>query len=98
MRYAEIGGRRLRAGDRSKTRRGSRAVAISIASEAQSSRSGMKKMETAIAILVNGENRSAKLDATVADLLRELGLDSGLVAVELNREIVRLPKCGGTRV
>ncbi len=58
----------------------------------------MKKMETAIAILVNGENRSAKLDATVADLLRELGLDSGRVAIERNLEILPRPQWSETRV
>src|SRR5260370_7033514 len=98
MRYAKIGGRRLRAGDRGKTRRGSRAVAISIASEAQSSRSRIKRMEMAIAILVNGENRSAKPGATVADILRELGLDSGRVAIERNLEILPRPPWSETRV
>lgn len=45
-------------------------------------------METAIAISVNGENRSAKPGATVVDLLRDLGLDSGRVAIERNLEIL----------
>jgi sulfur carrier protein len=58
----------------------------------------MKKMETAIAILVNGENRSAKPGATVADLLRELGLDSGRVAIERNLEILPRPRWSETRV
>jgi thiamine biosynthesis protein ThiS len=41
-----------------------------------------------LAILVNGESRAANPGATVADLLRELGLVSGRVAVERNYEIL----------
>ena len=48
-------------------------------------------METALSIVVNGENRAAKPGATVIDLLRELGLDSGRVAIERNREILPRP-------
>ncbi len=55
-------------------------------------------METTIAITVNGETRAAKPDATVADLLRELGLDSGRVAIERNLEILPRPKWPDTRV
>lgn len=39
-------------------------------------------------ISVNGETRPAKPGATVIDLLRELGLDSGRVAIERNLEIL----------
>jgi len=45
-------------------------------------------MQTAISIVVNGENRASKPGATVIDLLRDLGLDSGRVAIERNREIL----------
>lgn len=45
-------------------------------------------METTLAIVVNGENRAARPGATVADLLRELGLETGRVAVERNLEIL----------
>jgi thiamine biosynthesis protein ThiS len=45
-------------------------------------------METAISIVVNGENRAAKPGAMVVDLLQTLGLDSGRVAIERNREIL----------
>jgi sulfur carrier protein len=45
-------------------------------------------METNITITVNGENRSAKTGASVTDLLRELGLDGGRVAIERNLEIL----------
>ena len=55
-------------------------------------------METAITISVNGENRSAKSGASVADLLRELGLDGGRVAVERNLEIVPRPQWAQTLV
>lgn len=44
-----------------------------------------------IAITVNGEQRSTKLGSTVSDLLREMGLDSGRVAIERNLEILSRP-------
>jgi len=47
----------------------------------------MMILETAITISVNGENRIAKPGASVFDLLRELGLDGGRVAIERNLEI-----------
>ena len=40
-------------------------------------------------ITVNGESRAVPPGSTVADLLAELGLDSGPVAVEQNRALVR---------
>ena len=40
-------------------------------------------------IKVNGESRELPAPATVADLLRHLGLDPRTVVVELNREIIR---------
>jgi thiamine biosynthesis protein ThiS len=55
-------------------------------------------MEAAFSIVVNGENRAAKPGATVIDLLRELGLDSGRVAVERNLEILPRPKWTETTV
>jgi thiamine biosynthesis protein ThiS len=45
-------------------------------------------METAIAIRVNGEHREIKNGATVAELLGELGLSSGRVAIEKNLAIL----------
>jgi sulfur carrier protein len=48
-------------------------------------------METAIAIVVNGEKREANPGAMVADLLVTLGLDSGRVAIERNLEILPRP-------
>jgi sulfur carrier protein len=54
-------------------------------------------MQTTINITVNGENRAAPLDGTVLDLLRELGLDSGRVAVERNLEILPRSKWPETR-
>jgi thiamine biosynthesis protein ThiS len=41
-----------------------------------------------ITITVNGEARSAKPESTVADLLREMGLDPGRVAIERNLDIL----------
>jgi sulfur carrier protein len=55
-------------------------------------------METVFSIVVNGENRAAKPGAMVTDLLRELGLDSGRVAIERNLEILPRPKWGETTV
>ena len=55
-------------------------------------------METKIAIVVNGENRAAKPGTAVIDLLRELGLDSGRVAIERNLEILPRPKWTETQV
>ncbi len=49
-------------------------------------------MQTTISIVVNGEDRAAKPGATVTDLLRELGLDAGRVAIERNLEILPRPK------
>jgi len=45
---------------------------------------------------VNGEARSIKLGASVADLLREIGLDSGRVAIERNLEILPRPQWAQT--
>jgi thiazole synthase/sulfur carrier protein len=55
-------------------------------------------MQTTISIVVNGENRAAKPGATVIDLLRDLGLDSGRVAIERNLEILPRPKWIETKV
>ena len=41
-----------------------------------------------ITITVNGEQREAKPGSTVTDLLREMGLDPGRVAIERNLEIL----------
>jgi sulfur carrier protein len=49
-------------------------------------------LETAITISVNGERRSAKTGASVSDLLRDLGLESGRVAIERNLEILPRPQ------
>ena len=55
-------------------------------------------METTSTITVNGENRAMSVGATVTDLLRELGLDPGRVAIERNLEILPRPKWAETRV
>jgi len=44
-----------------------------------------------ITITVNGEQRAAKPGSTVTDLLREMGLDPGRVAIERNLEILCRP-------
>jgi len=55
-------------------------------------------METTVAITVNGESRTASVESTVADLLRELGLSAGRVAIERNLEILPRPKWQETHV
>jgi thiamine biosynthesis protein ThiS len=55
-------------------------------------------MQTTISIVVNGDYRDAKPGATVSDLLREMGLDAGRVAIERNLEILPRPKGSETRV
>jgi thiamine biosynthesis protein ThiS len=45
-------------------------------------------MQTTISITVNGDDRAAKAGTTVSDLLREMGLDAGRVAIERNLEIL----------
>jgi thiamine biosynthesis protein ThiS len=47
-------------------------------------------------IMVNGESRVIPGPASVADLLRHLGLDPRTVVVELNRQIVRRPQLDQT--
>jgi len=51
-----------------------------------------------IAVIVNGETREVTPDATLEDLLDLLELDSRAVVVELNRDIVRRPALGETRL
>jgi len=55
-------------------------------------------MPTTISIVVNGENRATQPGATVTDLLRELGLDGGRVAIERNLEILPRAKWFETTV
>jgi len=45
-------------------------------------------MSASISITVNGSARTVQAGASIIDLLRELGLESGRVAVERNREIL----------
>ena len=54
--------------------------------------------ETNITISVNGETRSTKAGASVSDLLGELGLPAGRVAIERNLEILPRPQWAETRV
>lgn len=44
-------------------------------------------MNTELDICVNGEPRRARAGCTIAELLAELGITGGKVAVERNREI-----------
>lgn len=51
-----------------------------------------------LTISVNGESRVATPGATVVDLIRELGLDTGRVAIERNLEILPRPQWAQTQV
>jgi sulfur carrier protein len=55
-------------------------------------------MQTTLSITVNGEIRTAKPGVTVVDLLGEIGLDSGRVAIERNLEILPRAKWAETVV
>ena len=55
-------------------------------------------METSLAITVNGERRTAPDGATVADLLQELNLPAGRVAIERNLEILPRPQWTSTPI
>lgn len=47
-------------------------------------------------IVLNGESREVRADATVSTLIADLGLDSRQVAVERNREVVPRARHGDT--
>jgi thiamine biosynthesis protein ThiS len=49
-------------------------------------------------VMINGEPRRVPAPTTLLDLLGHLGLDPRTVVVELNREIVRRPRLGETRL
>jgi thiamine biosynthesis protein ThiS len=55
-------------------------------------------MPASLAITVNGERRETPPGATVADLLRDLNLPAGRVAVERNLEILPRPQWPSTAV
>jgi len=55
-------------------------------------------MQTALSIVVNGEDRATRPETTVTDLLHELGFDRGRVAIERNLEILPRAKWAETKV
>ena len=55
-------------------------------------------MESTLTIIVNGETRATKPGSTVADLLQELALNSGRVAIERNLEVLPRPKWQETQI
>ena len=55
-------------------------------------------MEASQTITVNGERRETPQGATVADLLRDLHLLAGRVAVERNLEILPRPQWPNTAI
>jgi thiamine biosynthesis protein ThiS len=55
-------------------------------------------MSAEFAIIVNGESRAAKSGETVSDLLLQLSMDSGRVAIERNLEILPRPKWPETQL
>lgn len=52
----------------------------------------------ALAIVVNGEARSARAGESVVDLLRALGLENGRVAIERNLKILPRAEWFSTRI
>ena len=52
----------------------------------------------AFAIVVNGEERTAKAGETVLDLLAALGLQSGRVAIERNLKILPRTEWAETKI
>ncbi len=57
-----------------------------------------RDVETSLAITINGERRETPEGATVADLLQQLNLPSGRVAIERNLEILPRPQWNHTVV
>lgn len=55
-------------------------------------------MSTQLQIIVNGETRQIGDGATVEDLLRELALPPGRVAIERNLEILPRPQWAATSI
>jgi thiamine biosynthesis protein ThiS len=55
-------------------------------------------MSNAVTIQVNGESREAHAGSTVTELLVQLGLNSGRVAVEYNLHILPKAKWDETQV
>jgi sulfur carrier protein len=55
-------------------------------------------MPASVAITVNGERRETTQGATVADLLRDLNLPTGRVAVERNLEVLPRPQWLNTAI
>lgn len=51
-----------------------------------------------IGVHLNGEPRDVRDGATVADLVRDLGLEGKPVAVEVNRRVVPRARHGETRL
>jgi sulfur carrier protein len=49
-------------------------------------------------VTVNGESRQVSQDLTLAQLVRELGLEKNPIAIELNREVVPRDRHGATRL
>jgi sulfur carrier protein len=55
-------------------------------------------VETSLSIIINGERREAPHGATVAELLQQLNLPAGRVAIERNLEILPRPQWNQTAV
>lgn len=55
-------------------------------------------MDAATKITVNGESREFHPGMTVVELLRDLGLNAGRVAIERNLEILPRPRWQETQV
>jgi thiamine biosynthesis protein ThiS len=51
-----------------------------------------------VKVHINGESRELVAPCTVADVLERLGLDARIVAVELNRSVIKRATYGRTSV
>ena len=58
----------------------------------------MQDTDHGITVVVNGEPREIAHQASLLDLLTSLDLDPRVVVVEHNRQIVRRPALGSTRL
>ena len=58
----------------------------------------MNSPTTTLTVVVNGETKAVNAGATVLDLLRDLGLPSGRVAIERNLEILPRDQWAATEI
>ena len=75
-----------------------RAVAVCFAGEAARSGGVMMNLTESIQVQVNGERKELRAGMNVRELLEQLGLNPGRVAIEYNLEILPNAKWEETQV